>query len=244
MRLNPKIFALADGIEPVATQEFDNRLIEIYYMNDFEDVFSQNAPKGKFALWTSADGFNYRLFIEKGYYENLGELYTDKVNKIWLDFWDKCDDTTKKYNFRIMLPLAAVCLILFFVISNIDALASVAAYIQFGVLAVFIVGMLFMNKFVKNKLAFLNNESVKGIKDEVGEKHFEELLEEQKKYIDDFFEAQAKLAEEEEAKEENSDNNVSSEAIDLVEENKEDKTIEEGQEKVEVSEETDKKENE
>lgn len=201
MRLNPKVFELANGIEPQERQEFDGRVVEIYYMNDFDEVYQANCPKGKFALWTSNDGFNYRLFIEKGYYEQLSELYSDKVNKIWLDFWDKCDETTKKYNFKVMLPLALGCLIAYLLISTLWD-SSAAIYVEFGILALFIVGLFALNKVTKNKLAIYNQESVNEIKKVTGSKHFDELMTMQKTYIDEYFEEQARLAEEEALKEE------------------------------------------
>lgn len=202
MRLNPKVFELANGIEPQERQEFDGRVVEIYYMNDFDEVYQANCPKGKFALWTSNDGFNYRLFIEKGYYEQLSELYSDKVNKIWLDFWDKCDETTKKYNFKVMLPLALGCLIAYLLISTLWK-SDAAIYVEFGILALFIVGLFALNKVTKNKLAIYNQESVEEIKKVTGSKHFDELMTIQKTYIDEYFEEQARLAEEEALKEEN-----------------------------------------
>lgn len=201
MRLNPKVFELANGIEPQERQEFDGRVVEIYYMNDFDEVYQANCPKGKFALWTSNDGFNYRLFIEKGYYEQLSELYSDKVNKIWLDFWDKCDETTKKYNFKVMLPLALGCLIAYLLISTLWK-SDAAIYVEFGILALFIVGLFALNKVTKNKLAIYNQESVEEIKKVTGSKHFDELMTIQKTYIDEYFEEQARLAEEEALKEE------------------------------------------
>ncbi len=202
MRLNAKIFSIADGIEAVEKQEFDNRLVEVYYINDFPALFNQYLPKGRFAVWASIDGFNYRLFVEKGYYEKLGELYSDRVNKIWLDFWDKCDDVTKKYNYRIMLPTAIVCIVCFFLVTLIP-LGSAQIWVQLGLLAVFIVVMMLLNKKVKEKINQINSDSVDEIKAMVGgASRFEELLKLQNDYIDAFIEKQAKLAEEEAEKEE------------------------------------------
>ena len=215
MRLNAKIFSIADNIEPVEKQEFDNRLVEVYYINDFPMLFNQYLPKGRFAIWASVDGFNYRLFVEKGYYAKLGELYSDRVNKIWLDFWDKCDDVTKKYNYRVMLPVAIGCIALFFLVTLIP-LGSAQIWVQLGILAIFIIVMMTLNKKVRGKINQVNADSVDDIKAIVGADHFDELLKEQNNYIDAFIAEQAKLAEEEE-KRENASNEERSE--ELVENN-------------------------
>ena len=192
MRLNPKAYKLADGYTPIETQEFDGRIVEIYNMDDFDMLYNQNVPKGKFVLWTSENGKDYRLFIEKGFHNEVKELYTAQINKIWLDFWDQCDDVSKKFNFRILLPLCLVCIVLYIIISLINAIASFAIYLKIGILAIFIIGMIVLNRLTKNKIADLNKSSVALIKESLTEEGFENVLERQRTYIDDFFEAKQK----------------------------------------------------
>ena len=205
MRLNPKAYKLADGYTPIETQEFDGRIVEIYNMDDFDMLYNQNVPKGKFVLWTSENGKDYRLFIEKGFHNEVKELYTAQINKIWLDFWDQCDDVSKKFNFRILLPLCLVCIVLYIIISLINAIASFAIYLQIGILAIFIIGMIVLNRLTKNKIADLNKSSVALIKESLTEEGFENVLECQRTYIDDFFEAKQKEIDEELAKEDNAE---------------------------------------
>lgn len=66
MRLNPKLFALGNEVEPVDVQEFDGRKIEVFMMGPYPQVQEEFINKGKFAVWSSEDGINYRLFIEDG----------------------------------------------------------------------------------------------------------------------------------------------------------------------------------
>lgn len=206
MRLNPKVFQLAEGYEPVDTQEFDGRLVQIYYLDDFDSVYNQNVPKGKFAVWTSVDGTNYRLFIEKGFYSEVKELYSQPINKIWLDFWDQCDDITKKYNFRILIPLVLVCLAVYIILTIIPNIESWAMYAQVAIFVVFIVGLLLLNKVTKNKINECNKASVNLIKEELTPDGFDNVLEKQKNYIDSFFAEKQREIDEELAKEEATQN--------------------------------------
>lgn len=203
MRLNPKVYQLAEGYEPVETQEFDGRIVQVYYLDDFDAIYNQNVPKGKFVVWTSANGTDYRLFIEKGFYHEVHELYTQPINKIWLDFWDQCDDVTKKYNFRILIPLAIVCLAIYIILNFIPGIESWSIYAQLAIFIVFIGGMLVLNKLTKNKIAEYNKASVNLIKEELTPEGFDAIIEKQKEYIDRFFdekqkEIDAELAAEEE----------------------------------------------
>ncbi len=206
MRLNPKVFQLAEGYEPVDTQEFDGRLVQIYYLDDFDSVYNQNVPKGKFAVWTSVDGTNYRLFVEKGFYSEVKELYSQPINKIWLDFWDQCDDITKKYNFRILIPLVLVCLAVYIILTIIPNIESWAIYAQVAIFVVFIVGLLLLNKVTKNKINECNKASVNLIKEELTPDGFDNVLEKQKNYIDSFFAEKQREIDEELAKEEATQN--------------------------------------
>lgn len=204
MRLNPNIYKLAEGYEPIEVQEFDGRIVEVYHMDDFPSIYDQNTSRGKFVVWASANGKDYRLFIEKGFHEAVSELYTEPINKIWLDFWDKCDDTTKKFNFKILLPIALVCIAAFFIVSFIPGTESWSTYAELAILVVFVIGMLFLNKFTKKKLNDLNKESVDLIKGVLTVDGFNDVLERQKNYIDSFFdrkqaEIDAELAREEAA---------------------------------------------
>ena len=67
-------------------------------MNDYDAILADQINKGKFTVWSSNDGFNYRLFLEKGCYETVKELYTAQINKIWVDFWDKTEKISNKFD--------------------------------------------------------------------------------------------------------------------------------------------------
>ena len=189
MRINPKLYVMADGKEPVDVQEFDGRKIEVYTMDVIEGLKEEYVnTKGQFAVWTSVDGTNYRLFIENGYYEEVKELYTAPVNKTWVEFWDATDKISKKFSRFFIYPLmlvAVVLCILSFALSKY--LGTWGQYAIIGVLVLLFIAMIFANSFTKKKITEENTSSRKKIIDHFGEDNFNALIDKQKAYMDDYF---------------------------------------------------------
>lgn len=188
LRINPKAFALANDSTPVEVQEFDGRKIEIFNLNEFEGLKDEFVMKGKFAVWSSEDGVNYRLYIEEGYHNKLKELYSQPVNKIWVDFWDVCEKITSNMSKRVIVPLTVVsvliCLSTMFIKNQ-----EVSTYIMLAVIVISLVGMIFINRLSKKKIYDENARSVDLIKKHLGSKKFEKLLDDQKDYMDAYFDA-------------------------------------------------------
>lgn len=65
-------------------EKYNDVILEMYYLNDRSD-FYKFVLCGRFFVWI-LDGVNYRLFVEKGYYELVIDFYINEVNIIWLDF--------------------------------------------------------------------------------------------------------------------------------------------------------------
>lgn len=185
LRINPKIFTIADGATPFEVQEFDNRKIEVYYLDDYEDVKNEFIAKSQFAVWSSIDGVNYRLFIEKGYYEAVTELYQQPINKIWVDFWDTTEGITKKTSHRILIPMMIVCCGL--CIGSFFASQNWVSYIIIGVLVLAFIGMIFVNSYTRKKVMEANVKSRNEISELLGQDKFDDILKKQKEYIDDYF---------------------------------------------------------
>lgn len=187
MRINPKLFSIADGIEAVDVQEFDGRKIEVFMMEPFPQVKEEFINKGKFAVWSSIDGTNYRLFVEDGYYNELKPLYESGVNKIWVDFWDSCENISKKMSRCVILPVtvAAVALCIGFSFLPVGSF-----YAMLAVVVIAFVAMIFCNRLTRKKIADVNAESVELIKKTVGgKKAFDDLLDRQKDYMDSYYDS-------------------------------------------------------
>lgn len=187
MRINPKLFALANEAQPIDVQEFDERKVEIFIMDQYPNVKEEFINKGKFAVWSSEDGRNYRVFIEEGYYNELKELYTQPINKIWVDFWDTCEAVSKKTSYRVILPVTVVAVAACF---GFSFLPEGSLYAMIAVVVVAFVVMMFCNRLTKKKIYDANVASVELIKKSLGgTKHFDELIDKQKEYMDRYYEA-------------------------------------------------------
>ena len=107
MKYNDKQF-FESKTEAFEVQEMNNgSTIELHYMDE-EPFYMDNINRSRFSVWSSPNGKNYKLFIDKGLYEVTNELYTKDINEIWMEFWDKYDKMRKKVLFFFLLPLVGV----------------------------------------------------------------------------------------------------------------------------------------
>lgn len=190
MRVNPKLYPVADEVTPFEVQNCGDKKVELYLMDSFEGIKEEFViRKGQFAVWSSADGINYRLFLENGYYERVKDLYSEPVNQIWLDFYDTTDNISKKFSNYFIYPLMGfaivACLASIFLAQYMPSFVS---WIIIGVLAVMFIVMIFVNMKMKKKILAENTKSRQKIIDHFGGNRFDELIEMQKTYMDEYFE--------------------------------------------------------
>ena len=205
MKLNERVFEVLSG-EPVEVQNLDGHEVKIYILDDYPDVLNEFVNKGKFAVWSCVDGTNYKLAIEKGYYDELRELYSDKVNDTWLKFWDECEKISSTFSKKIVLPATAVIIVIFVVLMAISNKmpGKLGTYLTLGLAIVYVLVILILRKLTTNKINIANQNALAVIKKNLGEAHFNDLLERQRNYIDAYYDTlSAKEEAEASANEEN-----------------------------------------
>lgn len=205
MKLNERVFEVLSG-EPVEVQNLDGHEVKIYILDDYPDVLNEFVNKGKFAVWSCVDGTNYKLAIEKGYYDELRELYSDKVNDTWLKFWDECQKISSTFSKKIVLPATAVIIVIFVVLMAISNKmpGKLGTYLTLGLAIVYVLVILILRKLTTNKINIANQNALAVIKKNLGEAHFNDLLERQRNYIDAYYDTlSAKEEAEASANEEN-----------------------------------------
>lgn len=205
MKLNERVFEVLNG-EPVEVQNLDGHEVKIYILDDYPDVLNEFVNKGKFAVWSCVDGTNYKLAIEKGYYDELRELYSDKVNDTWLKFWDECEKISSTFSKKIVLPATAVIIVIFVVLMALSNKmpGKLGTYLTLGIAIFYVLVILILRKLTTNKINIANQNALAVIKKNLGEAHFNDLLERQRNYIDAYYDTlSAKEEAEASANEEN-----------------------------------------
>ena len=205
MKLNERVFEVLNG-EPVEVQNLDGHEVKFYILDDYPDVLNEFVNKGKFAVWSCVDGTNYKLAIEKGYYDELRELYSDKVNDTWLKFWDECEKISSTFSKKIVLPATAVIIVIFVVLMALSNKmpGKLGTYLTLGLAIFYVLVILILRKLTTNKINIANQNALAVIKKNLGEAHFNDLLERQRNYIDAYYDTlSAKEEDEASANEEN-----------------------------------------
>ena len=183
MKINNKVYRSLQG-EPFLVQDVNNKKVEFFYMND-TPYLSQYVSRGRFYIWTS-DGNNYRLLIEKGFYEKVSYFFAEEINTIWLGFLDDIGTTNKKLSllfFSISIGVSTLIMILVGILWPQQlSLALIAA-----LLVVFMVNIIHttrVNKIIREK----NIEAQTQIRDILTDEGFAKLVKDQEEYMREYFE--------------------------------------------------------
>ena len=189
MKINQKIYNSVTS-EPFDVQELnDGVTIELHSLNQNEELFNQYAPQAKFAIWTCSNGKNYRLLLEDTYYPRMREFYGRRVNQCMVDFWDTVEKERGKVIKFIFIPVSILMfVILIFLMFAGGILGETGQLVTMGVSLVgFIIANTVINKKIEKIVNDNNNIALEKIKNIIGHKRFEELLDEQQAHYDDFF---------------------------------------------------------
>ncbi|MBN3491100.1 hypothetical protein JV173_06165 [Acholeplasma equirhinis] len=209
MKMLPKDYNKAVG-EPFRVEDYRGAKLEMYYLDDRPD-YAVFARRGRFSVWTS-DGVNYRLFVDKGYYEAVKGLYQNEVNDIWLDFTNKIYGAQKKLsNFYMLINagLFVLLMILAYVLQALvpDMVNDLFLYSTIVLfIAIFATGSLQQKK-LKKLVEEENRTATNLIRQTIGENAFQEILDGQEAYYKQYFQPAADEEAEAEVEQIESENN-------------------------------------
>lgn len=189
MKINHKIYNSITS-EPFDVQKLnDGVTVELHSLNKNEYLYNTYAPKAKFAVWSSENGKNYRLLLEDTYYPRMKELYGKRVNQCMVDFWAEVEKVRGKLMKLVFLPVSVLVFLSFIALVLFGA--ALGEGVQMALMGValilFIVVNVFVNRKIDSAINTHNSEAVEKIKNIIGHKRFEELLNEQQAHYDEFF---------------------------------------------------------
>lgn len=225
MKILPKVYKSVTE-EPFRVEKYKDSKVEFYYLENTPNLIKY-ASKGRFAVWTS-NGEDYRVLVESGYYEECSELYANSINDIWLDYTHFVYSTQrkigKKYNF-ISLGITFVILAIVLAITALKWLDESTAFLV-GMALLFVVVFLVSSnqqKKITAEVQLANRKATTKIKNILGAKGFEKLLQKQSNYYYKYMELDIPDEALEAASDEEQAGAIEAEAVEVVEEVKESK---------------------
>jgi len=211
MKLNPRVFKKITT-QPFETQQLGSRTVEFHSMND-SLFFETYGKRGRFAVWT-ADQNTYKVLIETSYYDAMKDFYQENINTIWIDFLERVTQKNKRINLMFIIPLM-VTYLLAAIISSLYFPNDVFT-VLLGILVVVFISNMFQNRLIRKSVQDENVATQNLIRETMGEKKFNKLVEAQERHYRTFFQVPEadEVVNEEPQKEDKKP---------LLEENKEDK---------------------
>jgi hypothetical protein len=204
MKLNYKIFKALNN--PTDVQDTGGKIVEIYSMNQ-TNYLAKYAGKGQFAVWSS-DSKTYKLLIEDGYYKTMKDLYSKRINQIWINFYEKADKIRYGLMFKMVFPMIGISMLIAILFSLVEALMPYQNAGLIGILAVVLVTNMIQTSMMRKRIEFARSEAIAEIKRIVGEERFNQLLQDQAAYFDTYFKFEDKEA-------------IVEQAVEVIENNKE-----------------------
>lgn len=213
MKLNARIYRSLDG-EPVVTQQLDGKTVEIHYMNDTK-YLSTYIPRGRFYLWTS-DGKDYRLLVEKGFYQKVDYFFTEEINGTWVDFLDDLGETHSKTNRKFLFITLGVTVLVLMLAAFF--FPDQLLWVMVGSLLLTMIANGFQSRKIRDIVKQKNLAAQEKIRNILTEEVFEQFFIDQDEYIKSYFQ----FEEDKRAQEENEQgellDNISDEELDEIEE--------------------------
>lgn len=194
MKLNQKIYKNLTG-EPFLEQDIEGQKVSFYDMNE-TSYLTQYAGRGKFAIWTTNGGDDYKVLIEKSYYEALQPFYEYNVNKIWLDFLTSASGISRKINFWFLVPTLSLYVIVALLATIF--LPEIVLQVLLGLIVVVFASNIVQTRLTSKKIKEANFKAQEQIRESLGAAEFDALIQAQEEHYKTYF----KFEEQEEASDE------------------------------------------
>ncbi|MDL2292626.1 hypothetical protein LJC17_03455 [Acholeplasma sp. OttesenSCG-928-E16] len=179
MKIKHSIFKKLTG-EPDVVQDINGRKLEIYWM-DKTPYHKQYTSQGRFSLWTS-NGKEYKLLIDKGYYEAIPEIYSPKTSVLWVNYLELMGKTQFKYN----LVFYSAALVIIAVVVLLAILLQEQMIALIGLIVVLILSMV-QNGILRKKVQTEGDRLQYNLMNEVSEEVFRDVINRQQAYYNNFF---------------------------------------------------------
>lgn len=181
MKINQKVFRSIQT-EPFLVQNVAGKELQFHYLND-TNYLAENVSKGRFYLWAS-DGVNYKLIVEKGFYEKVKYFFAEDINEIWLNFLQEAGAVRKKTAGVTMLVslIPIILVVLGFVLFE-----EQGTYILIGGLAVSLIANMMYTSKLNKKIRELNQQAHLDIQDTLTKEVFTQFFVDQKEYSDLYY---------------------------------------------------------
>ncbi|MFA7612453.1 MAG: Rho termination factor N-terminal domain-containing protein [Acholeplasmataceae bacterium] len=184
MKMNVKMFNSLTN-PPAEVLEVEGKVVEIHYMND-TNYLAQYAGQGHFFAWSS-DGKSYKLLVEKGYYEELNELFLPKVQSLQIKLYEDLSKARRRIYLSLILPVFLIIVGLLVVSMLMKELADYTIQIAIGGLVVFLIANIFQSSYLRRKVDKLRNQYFDDLEEFFGDTKLDELVVRQREYHARYF---------------------------------------------------------
>jgi len=182
MKLNYKVFkALVE--EPFLTQEVNGNEVGFYYMNE-TPFLQQFVMRGRFYVWTS-DGKNYKLLIERGYYERVSYFFEKEINAVWLNFLEEVTTVNSRMSRNYLMISMGISLAIIILFSIL--LPEQLTWGIIGALIITLVGNMIHSNRVNKIVRQMNLDAQEEIREILTEDKFNQFLNDQEEYMKEYF---------------------------------------------------------
>lgn len=182
MKLNYKVFKTLVE-EPFLTQEINGNEVGFYYMNE-TPFLQQFVMRGRFYVWTS-NGKEYKLLIERGYYEKVSYFFETEINSVWINFLEEVTTVNSRMSRNYLMISMGISLAIIILFSIL--LPEQLTWGIIGALIITLVGNMVHSNRVNKIVRQMNLDAQEKIRDILTDEKFNQFLTDQEEYMQEYF---------------------------------------------------------